>query len=365
MRPASAAACPKPPDAEATGSTIAYTPRGRASAPGSKAGAPMAEILATLRLTDTNRTIIEELAAPLGGVTFSGEIAEQDRTQAVASARVVMSFHPKKELRDTLSALHSGQLLQVTAAGLDHLPFGRLPEGLIVAGNSGAFAQPMAEHALAMVLCLAKRLREEDVAMRRGEFNQMTPNLLLSGKKAAVLGLGGAGKALAGLLKALGMRVHAVNTSGKTDEPVDFVGTLDQLEPILRGAQVVVLTLPYTKLTHEIIGENALFWMEPDAVLVNVARGEIIGQKALYEHMRVNPRFRAGLESWWVEPIRHGRFELDFPLLELPNLLACPHNSFNVPEWERLSLEAAFANIRRYLRGEPLTGLMRPELHAV
>jgi len=216
-----------------------------------------------------------------------------------------------------------------------------------------------------MALCLAKRLVEEDQAMRRGEFNQMAPNVLLAGKKAAVLGLGGAGKAVARLLNALGMRVHALNTSGKTGEPVESVGTLGDLQAILAGARLVVLTLPYTHRTHEVLGRRELAWMPADAILVNVARGEIIDQSALYDHLVENPGFRAGIESWWVEPVRHGRFELERPFLELPNVLACPHNSFNVPEWERLSLEAAFANVGRYLRGEPLTGLMRPELHRV
>lgn len=325
----------------------------------------MADILVTLRGAHADRPLIETLAAPLGGVAFLDAATPADRAAAVASARVVLSFHPQKELGEAISALHPGQLLQITAAGLDHLPFDKLAPGLTVAGNSGAFARPMAEHALGMVLCLAKRLREEDVAMRQGAFNQMTPTLLLSGKKAAVLGLGGAGKAVAGLLAALGMSVYALNTSGKSDEPVAFVGAREQLETILSDAQVVVLTLPYTRLTHEMLGAREFSLMRPDAILVNVARGEVLSQKALYEHMRANPDFRAGLESWWVEPIRHGRFELEYPLLTLPNLLACPHNSFNVPEWPRLSLQAAFANVGRYLRGEPPTGLMRPDLHRI
>lgn len=325
----------------------------------------MAEILATLKRTAENRPLLERLAAPLGGCGHLDDIPEDRRDRALSEARVILSFHPAKELGEHLAALHAGQLLQVTAAGLDHLPYDRLPAGLTVAGNSGAFALPMAEHALGMLLCLAKRLREEDAAMRRGEFNQMVPNLLLHGKKAAVLGLGGAGRAVARLLRALGMKVFALNTSGRSAEPVDFVGTREDLDTILAGAQVLVLTLPYTRLTHEIIGARELALLKPDAILVNIARGELLSQQALYEHMKAHPEFKAGLESWWVEPIRHGRFELDYPLLELPNLLASPHNSFDVPDWQELALTAALANVGRYLRGEPLTGLMRPELHRI
>ena len=324
-----------------------------------------AAIILTQALDSNGRAIAEEVAAPLGGVAHLADIAPAGRGDALAAARVVLSFKPLKEMGQDLGRLGPGQLLQVVSAGLDDLPFDRLPPGLTVAGHSGAFARPLAAPARARVLCLAKRLREEDAAMRRGEFNQMAPNLLLSGKKAAVLGLGGAGKAVAGLLTALGMEVFALNTSGATDQPVAFVGTLDDLDTILADAQVAVLTLPYTRHTHERLGARELALLRPDAILVNVARGEIIAQQALYEHLRAHPEFRAGLESWWVEPLRHGRFELACPLLDLPNLLACPHNSFNVPEWPRLALESAFANAGRFLRGEALTGLMRPELHRI
>ncbi|MGE4537294.1 MAG: 2-hydroxyacid dehydrogenase [Desulfovibrio sp.] len=325
----------------------------------------MADILVTLTSPHANRPLLDEMAAPYGGYRDFADVPEADRAAAVASAKVVLSFKPFKEMGDALAALHPGQLLQILSAGLDDLPFDRIPDGVTVAGNSGAFARPMAEHALAMVLCLAKRLREEDAAMRRGEFNQMVPTLLLSGKKAAVLGLGGAGKAVARLLAALGMEISALNTSGRTDEPVAYVGTRDNLRTILEGAQVVVLTLPYSRLTHEMIGARELALLAPDAILVNVARGELLDQKALYEHLRDHPAFRAGIESWWVEPVRHGRFEVEYPLLTLPNLLASPHNSFDVAEWPRLSYEAAFANIGRYLRGEAITGRMRPELHRI
>lgn len=324
-----------------------------------------ATLLVALTGPHADRPNLEALAAPLGGYTMLTDVPRKDWAEAVAGARVVLSFKPFKEMGEALGAMHAGQLLQILSAGLDDLPFDRIPADVLVAGNSGAFARPMAEHAVGMVLCLAKRLREEDAAMRRGEFNQMVPNLLLSGKKAAVLGLGGAGKAVAGLLGAFGMEVFALNTSGKTDMPVAYVGTRENLDTILADAQVVVLTLPYSRLTHEMLGARELTLLRPDAILVNVARGEIISQQALYAHLRAHPEFRAGIESWWVEPLRHGRFELAYPLLDLPNLLASPHNSFDVAEWPRLSLEAAFANIGRYLRGEPLTGRMRPEFHRI
>lgn len=319
-------------------------------------------LLITHQAQESTRAFINTLASGVGEVLYLADYPDERRMEALDKADIVISLNPARELRkDEITSLAKVEYLQLLSAGLDHLPFDLLPENLIVAGNSGAYAVPMAEHALGMILALAKRLREEDRNMRKGQFNQMRRNLLLHGKKAAILGLGGIGTETARLLRALGMRIHAINTSGKTDEPVEFIGTTDDLQEVLDDATVVVLSLPLNKFTRGLIGEKQLNWMKNDAILINIARGEIIDQGALYKKLKDNPNFKAGIESWWVEPFRHGKFHLDYPLLELENVLACPHNSSIVPELFQFGLENAFRNIKRYVNGEPLHGLLNRE----
>ena len=92
--------------------------------------------------------------------------------------------------------------------------------------------------------------------------------------------------------------------------------------------------------------------MKPDAVLVNVARGEIIDQASLYQHLLDHPRFTACLEAWWVEPVRHGKFELKYPFFDLPNLIASPHNSAMTVGALSLGASRAAQNILRLFKGK-------------
>ena len=275
-----------------------------------------------------------------------------DRAGAVAEADALLSWSPHEELDDdAFDAITADHVLQSVTAGVDHLPLDRFPEGLTLLSNAGAYAEPMAEHVLALYLALAKRLRPEHLNLQAGEFNQFRPNRWVRGSTCAIVGYGGIGQACARLLKRLDVSILAINRSGEADEPADFLGTPDDLDHVLAEADGVVIAAPLTDETRGMIDRERLERLPDDGLLINVARGELVVQRDLYEHLEANPAFQAGLEAWWTEPVRHGEFDLAYPFLDLPNVIGCPHNSAQVPDIrdraQRQAVETVVAALER------------------
>ena len=283
-----------------------------------------------------------------------------DRGEALRSARALMGWFPSAELSDDdLEALRDVGMIQLLSAGADMVPLDAVPPGALLAANVGGYAEPIAEHTIAMALALAKRLPQKHAELADGRFEQLPLNRWIAGSTCAILGFGGIGRAVARLMRALGSRIHAVNTTGRTDEPVEFCGTLADLDRVLGAADILVIALPLTPETDGLISLRELGLMKPGAILVNVARGAIVDQSALYEHLRTHPDFTAGIDTWWVEPIVHGEFRVDFPFFDLPNLLGSPHNSGFLPGVDLIAARRAAENVARWLRGEQPNGVVR------
>jgi phosphoglycerate dehydrogenase-like enzyme len=206
---------------------------------------------------------------------------------------------------------------------------------------------------------LAEELKSGDLCVAGSE--QFTPNRSLAGMTATILGFGGIGRATARLMRAFGMKIYAINHSGKSSESVDFLGTLHDLEHVLRASDVVVISLPLTRATRGLIGKEQLAWMKPDAILVNVARGAILDEEALYNHVKSHPAFMLGIDAWWTEPFLHGQFRMEYPFLDLPNVLGSPHNSAVVPQVLAGATRQATENVKHFLKGEQVMGMARRE----
>jgi phosphoglycerate dehydrogenase-like enzyme len=290
-------------------------------------------------------------------VVYTCELDDARRAQALRRAEVLLAWELDQEIpAGALEQAPGLRLVQLLSAGVDWLNFGALPGRLTVASNAGAYSAAISEHVLAMTLSLAKRLPQRHAAMAAGRYDKWEPLLTLDGAVCGILGLGGIGTATARLMAAFGARVHAINRTGQTSEPVEFVGTLADLDQVLAVADVLVISLPLTLATRGLIGQRELGLLKPTAIVVNVARGAIIDQGALYQHLLAHPQSGAGIDTWWSEPTGDAPFRTDYPFLELPNVIGSPHNSSIVEGTMLSAARLAAENVRRYLRGEAIKG---------
>lgn len=315
-------------------------------------------LLVTFDCPPDRRALIAETAGAEFACRYLGDRPEGLQPADLGADAALAMNLPRDVPPDALGRAR-WKFLQFVTAGLDHVPFGTIPPEVAIAGNSGAFAEPMAEHALAMALALVKELKPRHAALAEGRFLQTEPVGSLRGKTLGVYGFGGIGKAVARLMRPFDIRVHAITRSGRTDAPVDWIATPDRLPELLRAADILLVSAPLSAETEGAIGREALALMKEDAILLNLARGELIDETALYQHLCTHPRFKAGIDAWWIEPFRHGRFELHHPFLSLPNVIGSPHNSAAVPGAMDSAIAAAVRNVKAFFAGAPVRGLAR------
>jgi phosphoglycerate dehydrogenase-like enzyme len=301
-----------------------------------------------------------EVLAGDAEVAYTYELDDAQRVQTLRHADALLAWDLTQEIpAGALQDASRLRFVQLLSAGVDAVDFSVLPDRLILASNAGAYAGAISEHVLAMTLSLAKRLPQRHAALAAGRFDKWAPSLVLDGAICAILGFGGIGIATARLMTAFGARIYAVNRSGRASEPAEFAVTLADLDRVLAVADVLVISLPLTLATRGLIGRRELALMKPTAILVNVARGAIVDQGALYEHLRTHPQFGAGIDTWWDEPTGDAPFRTDYPFFDLPNMVGSPHNSSIVPGTMLSAARLAAENMRRYLRGEAVTGVIR------
>lgn len=308
----------------------------------------------TFEAKDALRTIISEAVGDIADVRFLVDLGPAERQEVLQCVDVLLARNTSKELRsEELPLLRKKtRLIQFLSAGIDYIPLQQLSPEIPLASNAGAYAEPMAEHAVAMALAAAKRILTEHHNLSQGQFNQFTPNRMLAGRVCGFFGFGGYGKATARLMRCLGMCIHAINRHGTTEEAADWIGKPDQLHNLMVASNVLIISAPLTRSTQGAIGQRELSLMKDDAILINLARGEIIDEVALYDHLKAKPAFTACIDAWWVEPVRHGEFRMKRPFLELPNVIASPHNSASVANAAEAALRHALANCRRVLTGK-------------
>lgn len=306
-----------------------------------------------------------EAGAPEHRWHFQAAASEEESLRAIAAADVVVCSR-----MDAPQAMACGaQLVQVTGAGLDRVAVDSLPVATAVA-NTFHHEQPIAEHVLMAILALTRRLPAVTAELRKGVWRTIATDgnvplhRTLDTLTLGVIGFGGIGSATARLASAVGMDVVAVRSRPETPLPDDgarprWVGGISDLPRLLAESDVVVVTVPLSPSTEGMIGADELAAMRADALLVNVARGPVVDQAALYQALVERRIGGAAIDVWWGAPESGRTPPADLPFADLPNVLPTPHYSGHARSTFELRADDIAENVNRLATGRPLKNQVR------
>jgi phosphoglycerate dehydrogenase-like enzyme len=282
-------------------------------------------------------------------------------SDAIASADAVVGVSYSRD-HPQLSA----RLYQLPAAGHDNVDFRALPEDCEVC-NCFGHEQAIAEYVMAALLTRHVPLSDADSRLRRRDWHYWAggPDGLrteLGSQSIGIIGHGHIGRTVADRALVFGMRVHVANRSPVDDPRFAASWSLDALARMMGQVDVVLNTLPLADSTRGLIGANELAAMQPHGIIMNVGRGPVIDEDALYEVLTEGRIGGAVLDTWYVYPGADdpAPFPAHRPFHELNNVTLTPHMSGWTDGTIARRCAAIAENMNRLAAGRPLVNVVRP-----
>lgn len=284
-----------------------------------------------------------------------GPELRQQRDAVLADAEAVcITFPPPLRLAGRAPRL---RFVHQIPAGVSNLRNSDLWNGAVpvTSGRGAGSTLPIAEWAIAVMMALAKELPRAFGQMAAGQIDrQAFHGRQIAGKTLAVVGLGGIGREVARLGRALGMHTIGTRRSSEPVEEVDELYPPSRLHEMLAQSDIVVVASQLTAETHHLMNAAAFAALKPGAFVVNVARGELIDEAALADALH------SGQVGGFAADVYEGEFEHGPPeaLLAFENVILTPHTSGMTEHQPDGPLAIFRENLRRALSGEPLRNLV-------
>ncbi|BDR91836.1 2-hydroxyacid dehydrogenase [Vulcanisaeta souniana] len=308
-------------------------------------------IVSTIELPEKAKELLRDYDVVLYELPRLGK---EELASALSRAEVLMCWCGREfDLTRSINSMPRLRVIQTFSAGVDHLPFPVIPSNIEVYSNAGAYSVPVAEHAWAMILTLAKGLHRPVLNAREYLGNEITSPRRIIESTLLVLGTGGIGLEIARIGKE-GFRTHniGINRSGRPTEYFDEVYPTNQLLDALPRADIVAIALPLNKYTKALVSEKELKALKHGAIVVNVGRGDVVKEEDLYKVLKERQDIRFGTDVWWMHD-GHEEIPPMTPLTTLPNFLGTPHIAGGAQrEIAEYAMIRAVENVIRYLRGE-------------
>ncbi len=308
------------------------------------------KVIVTRKVPDN----IETRMAELFDVTLNladKPLTEDQLKEAVAVADVLVPTVTDDITADVIAV--AGENLKLIAnfgAGVDHIDLAAAQEkGITVTNTPGVLTEDTADLAMALLLSVPRRLFEGEKILRAGEWTGWTPTFLMGhriqGKRLGIIGMGRIGRAIARRARAFNISVHYHN---RHRLPEQVEGELeatywDDLDQMLTRMDFVSVNCPLTEETYRLLNRDRLKKLQPNAIIINTARGEIIDEESLADLIEVGRIAGAGLDVFEQEPTINPK------LLELDNVVLVPHMGSATIEGRMAMGEKVLINIRTFM----------------
>ena len=294
---------------------------------------------------------LELFRSRLSGLARVAAAGREGIVEELKDAEVAVGNPPS----EAIAGAERLKFVQAVSAGVDGYDLELLKSrGILLASAKGCNARTVAEHALALMLALAKRVMQMHLTVREGGWVPWSESTFLedfAGKNVVIVGYGEIGRELARMCKCLGARVVGVKRRPQPDGLADLVVGPEELPRVAGEADFLVVALPLTPQTRGLINERVLRAMKATAYLVNVGRGPVVDEEALYRALTEGWIAGAAVDVWWLYPPAEGA-PSRLGIHKLPNVIATPHKAGWTRSARRSCLEFAAENVARYLRGE-------------
>ncbi|MFQ5873184.1 MAG: D-2-hydroxyacid dehydrogenase [Dehalococcoidia bacterium] len=304
------------------------------------------------RLTDGQLARVRAVSEEVEIVV--AETPEQQATELPHTEVIFGEFN-----RGMFELARSLRWVQALAAGVDHILFDELVKSdIVLTSAKGAVGGHLADHAWALLLGVARGIgravREHSWDSR---YSIRRQSLEMENTTMGIIGLGGTGVEVARRAQGFGMGVIAVDPE-EVSKPtfVEEVWTIDRFYDLLEGSDVVVICAPLTKETQGMFDEEAFRHMRRHALLINVTRGDIVDGPSLIKALEEGTIGGAGLDVTPEEPLPP-----DSPLWSMSNVIITPHTAGGSPHRLDRTVDLFCENLRRYLAGKPLLGVIDKE----
>lgn len=274
--------------------------------------------------------------------------------EIIKEAEILWTIMDNQVSRELIESAPNLKLICNLAVGYNNIDVVAAKEfGVAVTNTPGVLTDTTADLAFTLMLTTARRIVEASDELRNGDWTYWGVNQLagvdIFGAKLGIIGMGRIGEAVAHRAKGFNMDVIYHNRSRKVEAEEQFGFEYRALDDLLSESDFIVVLTPLTPETKGLIGERELALMKNSAVLINVARGGIVQEDALYNALKNNVIWAAGSDVFEKEPI-----DLNHPLLTLKNFVALPHIGSATLRTRKNMMEMNIQSMISYSKGNPI-----------